>query len=72
MRFGVPRAAHGEHEKRSGQRDANWAGLVRNVHGGGAGRNGAAALSDDVLANSKNCGFWLPEQKRQVKERIEN
>jgi hypothetical protein len=23
-RFDVPRAAHGEHEKRTGQRDANW------------------------------------------------
>ncbi|MEI9985704.1 MAG: hypothetical protein WDN69_22495 [Aliidongia sp.] len=27
-------AAHGEHEKRIGQRDANWTGLVRRLHGG--------------------------------------
>ena len=33
-------AAHGEHEKLLGQRDANWSGLVRRVHGGGAGRTG--------------------------------
>ena len=36
-------AAHGEHEKRTGgQRDAELVRLVRRVHGGGAGRGGAA------------------------------
>ena len=39
-------AAHGEHEKRTGgQRDAELAGLVRRVHGGGAGRQGTAVMS---------------------------
>src|SRR5262249_15736689 len=37
-------AAHGEHEKRTGQRDANWPD--RRVHGGGAGWDGTAVLTD--------------------------
>jgi hypothetical protein len=40
-----PETAHGEHEKRTGQRDANWPRLVRHVHGRRAGRHGAAAMS---------------------------
>ena len=40
-------AAHGEHEKRTGQARRELAGLVRRVHGGGAGRRGAADMSSD-------------------------
>ena len=39
-------AAHGEHEKRTGQRDAELARLVRRVHGGGAGRRRVAAVKE--------------------------
>ena len=35
-------AAHGEHEKRTGERDDELAGVVRRVHGGGADRRRAA------------------------------
>ena len=43
-------AAHGEHEKRIGAADRELARLVRPVHGGGAGRDGAADVSDyDVI-----------------------
>jgi hypothetical protein len=40
--------AHGEHEKRTGGRiRRDLADLVRRVHGGGAGRGGAADMSTD-------------------------
>ena len=39
-------AAHGQHEKRTGERDANWPELVRRVHGSGAGRHRAADMSE--------------------------
>ena len=40
-------AAHGEHEKRTGgTARRELARLVRGVHGGGAGRDGAADVSD--------------------------
>ena len=43
-------AAHGEHEKRIGEARRGLARLVRRVHGGGAGRDGAADVSDyDVI-----------------------
>ena len=38
--------AHGEHEKRTGQRDAKLARLVRPVHGRGADRRRVAAMND--------------------------
>ena len=38
--------AHGEHEKRIGARRCRLARLVRRLHGGGAGRDGAADMSD--------------------------
>ncbi len=38
-------AAHGEHEKRLGQRDADWPELVRRVHGKRAGRQAAAVMT---------------------------
>ena len=38
--------AHGEHEKLTGQHDVNWPELVRRVHGGGAGRDGAADVKE--------------------------
>ena len=38
-------AAHGEHEKRTGQRRCGLAGLVRRVHRPGAGRQAAAVMS---------------------------
>ena len=44
-------AAHGQHEKRmGGQRDENWPDWYAGVHGGGAGWDGAADVSDcDVI-----------------------
>ena len=43
-------AAHGEHEKRIGAADPNWPDWYAAVHGGGAGRDGAADVSDyDVI-----------------------
>ena len=43
-------AAHGEHEKRTGEARRELARLVRRVHGGGAGRDGAADVSGyDVI-----------------------
>ena len=43
-------AAHGEHEKRTGAGRRELARLVRRVHGRGAGRHGAADMSDyDVI-----------------------
>ena len=41
-------AAHGEHEKRTGERDAELARLVRQVHGRRAGRHGIAAMRDTI------------------------
>ena len=40
-------AAHGQHEKRTGQRDENWP--VRRVYGSRASRQGAAAMNVDSL-----------------------
>ena len=40
-------AAHGEHEKRTGQRDADWPNWYADVHGGGARRQAAADMSSD-------------------------
>ena len=40
-------AAHGEHEKRTGERDANWPDWMR-IHGRRAGRHGIAAMSDTI------------------------
>ena len=43
-------AAHGEHEKRIGEARRGLAELVRRIHGRGAGRDGAADVSDyDVI-----------------------
>ena len=41
-------AAHGEHEKRTGQRDANWPDWYARVHGRRTGRHGIAAMSETV------------------------
>jgi pyruvate/2-oxoglutarate dehydrogenase complex dihydrolipoamide dehydrogenase (E3) component len=38
-------AAHGEHEKRTGQRDENWPDWYAAVHSGGAGGRGTANMS---------------------------
>ncbi len=42
-------AAHGEHEKRIGQRDENWPDWYARVHGGGGGWDGAAEVSGELL-----------------------
>ena len=48
-------AAHGEHEKRTGQRDAELARLVCRVHGGGGKRGGAAEVA---TSNDRSGDEW--------------
>ena len=60
-------AAHGEHEKRTGRARRELARLVRRVHGGGAGGDGAAAVNGrptmraDIVPGGTFPDYELPD-----------